>query len=277
MDSFPQFRDLPNELQTYILSTEPETFNKTPFLARKFASYTNVKPYLCKNNPTKTEFTKFLTETHPSRFAVLEVDEYSMVRCYLFNLVFVDDNGAGYWEVLRVNTYYDKYEVAHILEWAYLEKDYSPIVDYLSATHNDTSFNTQEIIALLYDDPNTKLIFDMLTYYRIISRRSVCYNDRKLVIDLLIRDFQEINSKYANNTKKSPLSYFNWYVILLPYAWVFNLGHLIYQKDINLYTDKDRNLLPDQVNNPDIQKLISVTETLNKKLPQLFGILDVFI
>ena len=268
------FSDLPYELQIRLLESEP---GKIPLLSKTFNSDEYAKRLICGLYPKRTEFRNFLLEAQPLKFGVYKIDPDTQdVDTFLFNRVLNDDQGEIYWEVIWYYSYLD--DDGYEFGWVYLDKTFESIIDYLSSPRQETTFNVNDVINLIYEDqPGSYRFLDPLTHYRIISRRSVCYHNRQRIMKIQMDDFMDNVSKLMHRAKTKPLLYFRLYSILVPVAWSFNFGNLVIQKDIQISVDGDGILVQEDYLKPDFKKLVTCVNEIYSRLFQLKENLELFI
>lgn len=254
METFPQFSRLPPELQEKILTTNESNLKSLPFLCRSISITSKKLVYRLK--PTLEEFRLLLETEKPLRFCC----HVAINKCYLFNLV--ESNAyETFWHVTCIMSLERKYYVYH------LNKKYQRVegVNVTHGYHTDLIHSVGNVISLLfckYDNQE----FDPLTLFKIVQRRTRFesvqdQNDIQTYLSKFVMDdtLDIISEKHdlANKSETSSWLHVEVYVILVGFAWVFNLGHLIQFESI---------LDSDSIS---IKRFQELSELILKRLPEL--------
>ena len=245
---FPEFSNLPIDLQTRILSQSGPILRRSPTLSKNLLS--NLKLKLCELNISPRELRDYITTESPSIFSVYLSGRPPIVLTF-FRRETVQN--ITYW-------YIKKKTVIHtinneiILRETILEKDNTRSIDSISYT-------IDEIIPMIYGDGPIR--FDLLTKYRILNRRKSCLDQKELI---LLRIKQNLIDNYLNLTSKYVSSSIISYLVLSSYLTGFNLNKdpLSY-REIIFKIDKSGFALPEELHKPEVIELMNYVQYLFDK------------
>lgn len=210
-NQFP-FSNLPLELQVEILSIYPEGRRTAPLLSKtvpeKFVSLA------CELPPSRKEFRDFLIRHKPLKFAV----NIAYNACHLFEYNF------------STNAHWKNYRIW--LQPNSLPLDPSkPLYRIVNDSISGPGSNIDHLVEFIYGK-NKFRQFDMLTLYKMLKDRPQCspYLEKnfKISVDKLLDEI----TYFASPTNKHPYKELYIHIDLIPYAWIFNLGELIYDVPI---------------------------------------------
>lgn len=255
---FPQFLELPLEIQERILTVRESSFRLVPFLYKPIPE--SFRRLIYQVNCTKTEFKTFLTEEKPLKFSACVAPNKS----FLFNLVNSDGTNS-YWECTMVGCFEKEthplrppHKIRYEYKVCHLTKRNLTVTNenYINTSREKTLFTVDDILEVLFARRKWRE-FDLLTTFKIRKMRTNCPNMQMYLLKQYMNGVHKFISKLQDRTKTFPHSHIEMYTVYIHFAWNFNIGHLIdFESVYDVYAKPST-----------IEHFKQLNDTISKKIP----------
>ena len=244
MSSFPQFSSLPEELQSEILSLNPELILNSSLSSKSI--------YQLLLNKLKTICHK------PASTSELELMQYHNFRSIFTTYEFITDNSMDI-------SIYIKSPNGQLNKISLISTLLTNNITYKMTYRTDFITNSiDDPYSIFYDNVNG---VDLLSYYYIMKQRISC---NKLIPDyakiMTRRKLNEMINKFDHGIKR-----INLYLYLISHKWIFNLDCNDVLPPLSLIGDLQFNLVSPHSNEYQelLDEILILIDLINKNIDKL--------
>lgn len=269
----PQFKSLPPELQSHILSQDPDTLRKSLTLSKRYVPL--VGKTLCMGNITKNLVRSYLLEQTPRIFGVkIDLEPPTYV---IFTLTNINKTiGTQTDETPTIEPVWNLETSGSVVQ----EQGSDSFKQFFGTLNIGDNFTANEIADYLFDQTD-QLVFDIVTGYKIYSKIPGCADWIVTMVENWRQAYFFRDKDFLYFSENNPIHVLTWYSELVTlFASVFNLEPEILnslgQVEIN-YTFKDGEYTFDRQSQLILDKFIKNVNVLRQKIPKLFEMFSLYV